>query len=100
MVSTLSEEDARFEAGRCLSCGNCFECDGCFGACPEQAVIRLGKGNRYKFNYDLCTGCRACFEQCPVHAIEMVDESEAVRQRKRLRIGGPGYGADTTEDNS
>ncbi len=100
VVSTLSEEDARFEAGRCLSCGNCFECDGCFAACPEQAVIRLGKGNRYKFNYDLCTGCRACFEQCPVHAIEMVDESEAVRQRKRLRIGGPKYGAGTTEDNS
>ena len=30
--------------GRCLSCGNCFECDGCLGACPEDAVIKLGVG--------------------------------------------------------
>ena len=64
----------RFEAQRCLSCGNCFECDGCFGACPEDAIIKLGKGNRYKFNYDACTGCAVCFEQCPCHAIEMIPE--------------------------
>ena len=31
---------------RCLSCGNCFECDGCFGACPEDAVIKLGPARR------------------------------------------------------
>ncbi len=74
VVATLSEEEAHFEAARCLSCGNCFECDGCFAACPEHAVIKLGKGNRYKFDYNLCTGCRACFEQCPVHAIEMVED--------------------------
>lgn len=70
----LSEKEARFEAQRCLSCGNCFECDGCFGACPEDAIIKLGKGNRYKFNYDACTGCAVCFEQCPCHAIEMIPE--------------------------
>ena len=40
--STPSE--AVYEAGRCLSCGNCFECDGCLGACPEDAVIKLGAG--------------------------------------------------------
>lgn len=70
----LTEAEARFEAQRCLSCGNCFECDGCFGACPEDAIIKLGKGNRYKFNYDACTGCAVCFEQCPCHAIEMIPE--------------------------
>jgi formate dehydrogenase (NADP+) beta subunit len=70
----LSPEAAHFEAGRCLSCGNCFECDGCFGACPEDAIIRLGKGNRYEFDYERCTGCSACYRQCPVHAIEMVPE--------------------------
>ena len=37
-------EEAVYEAGRCLSCGNCFECDGCLGACPEDAVIKLGAG--------------------------------------------------------
>ena len=35
--------EAIYEAGRCLSCGNCFECDGCLGACPEDAVIKLGR---------------------------------------------------------
>ena len=72
VISGLSEAEARFEAQRCLSCGNCFECDGCFGACPEDAIIKLGKGNRYKFNYDACTGCAVCYEQCPSHAIEMI----------------------------
>lgn len=74
IVGGLGEAAARFEAQRCLSCGNCFECDGCFGACPEDAIIKLGKGNRYQFNYDACTGCGVCFEQCPCHAIEMIPE--------------------------
>ena len=74
VVGGISLDEATFEAGRCLSCGNCFECDGCLGACPEDAVIKLGPGHRYRFDYDRCTGCEACFEQCPVHAIEMVPE--------------------------
>jgi NADPH-dependent glutamate synthase beta subunit-like oxidoreductase len=74
VVGGLSADEATYEAGRCLSCGNCFECDGCLGACPEDAVIKLGVGQRYRFDHDRCTGCRACFEQCPVHAIEMVPE--------------------------
>ena len=74
IVGGFGEHEARFEAQRCLSCGNCFECDGCFGACPEDAIIKLGKGNRYKFNYDACTGCAVCYEQCPCHAIEMISE--------------------------
>ncbi len=74
IVGGLSAEEAVFEARRCLSCGNCIECDGCLGACPEDAVIKLGEGLRYRFDYDRCTGCRACFEQCPVHSIEMVPE--------------------------
>jgi Pyruvate/2-oxoacid:ferredoxin oxidoreductase delta subunit len=74
VIGGLTEAEARFEAQRCLSCGNCFECDGCFGACPEDAIIKLGKGNRYKFNLDACTGCAVCYEQCPCHAIEMIPE--------------------------
>ncbi len=74
VIAGLNETSARFEAQRCLSCGNCFECDGCFGACPEDAIIKLGKGNRYKFNLDACTGCAVCYEQCPCHAIEMIPE--------------------------
>ena len=74
VMGGLSSEEAVYEASRCLSCGNCFECDGCLGACPEDAVIKLGVGARYKFDYDKCTGCSVCFEQCPVHAIEMIPE--------------------------
>jgi NADPH-dependent glutamate synthase beta subunit-like oxidoreductase len=74
VVGGLSEREASYEAGRCLSCGNCCECDGCLGACPEDAVIKLGPGHRYEFDYERCTGCGACYEQCPVHAIEMITE--------------------------
>ncbi len=74
VLGGLSAQEATFEAHRCLSCGNCCECDGCLGACPEDAVIKLGPGLRYRFDYDRCTGCRACFEQCPVHSIEMFGE--------------------------
>jgi NADPH-dependent glutamate synthase beta subunit-like oxidoreductase len=74
VLGGLSEREATREAGRCLSCGNCCECDGCLGACPEDAVIKLGPGNRYEFDYDRCTGCGACYEQCPVHSIEMNPE--------------------------
>ncbi len=70
----LNEKEARYEAQRCLSCGNCFECDGCFGACPEEAIIKLGPGKRYQFDFDKCTGCAVCYEQCPCHAIEMIPE--------------------------
>jgi NADPH-dependent glutamate synthase beta subunit-like oxidoreductase len=74
VVGGLSEREATYEARRCLSCGNCCECDGCLGACPEDAVIKLGPGHRYEIDYDRCTGCGACYEQCPVHSIEMVAE--------------------------
>jgi NADPH-dependent glutamate synthase beta subunit-like oxidoreductase len=74
VVGGLTAPQAAYEASRCLSCGNCFECDGCLGACPEDAVIKLGEGHRYRFDYDRCTGCGTCHDQCPVHAIEMVPE--------------------------
>ena len=74
VVEGLTAEEAHFEASRCLSCGNCIECDGCLGACPEDAIIKLGKGFRYRYDYEKCTGCASCFEQCPVHTIEMIPE--------------------------
>jgi 2-oxoacid:acceptor oxidoreductase delta subunit (pyruvate/2-ketoisovalerate family) len=71
----LTEDNALFEARRCLSCGNCFECDNCYGVCPDNAVIKLGPGNRFKFNYDYCKGCGVCVAECPCGAIEMVPEA-------------------------
>jgi formate dehydrogenase beta subunit len=77
VVAGLSEQEARYEASRCLSCGNCFECDNCYASCPEQAIIKLGPGRFNRYDYDLCTGCAVCFEQCPCHAIEMEPDPAA-----------------------
>jgi 2-oxoacid:acceptor oxidoreductase delta subunit (pyruvate/2-ketoisovalerate family) len=74
VVGNLDEDNALFEARRCMSCGNCFECDNCYGVCPDNAVIKLGPGNRFKFNYDYCKGCGICVSECPCGAIKMVAE--------------------------
>ncbi len=84
VVHGLTQDQAVYEATRCYSCGNCFECDGCYGACPEDgAILKLGKGNRYKFDYDKCTGCQACVNQCPCHAIEMTSATDIYCQSKK-----------------
>ena len=75
VVSGLDETNALFEARRCLSCGNCFECDNCYGVCPDNAVIKLGPGKRFEFNYDYCKGCGICVAECPCGAIRMVPET-------------------------
>lgn len=70
----LTEDNALFEARRCLSCGNCFECDNCYGICPDNAVIKLGPGNRFSIDLDYCKGCGICAAECPCGAIKMVPE--------------------------
>jgi 2-oxoacid:acceptor oxidoreductase delta subunit (pyruvate/2-ketoisovalerate family) len=74
VVGGFDEVTAQFEARRCLSCGNCFECDNCYGVCPDNAVIKLGPGQRYQFNYDYCKGCGLCVSECPCGAIRTVPE--------------------------
>ena len=74
VVSGLDESNAQYEARRCLSCGNCFECDNCYGVCPDNAVIKLGPGKRFRFNYDYCKGCGICAAECPCGAIRMIPE--------------------------
>ncbi len=74
VVGGLDETTALFEARRCLSCGNCFECDNCYGVCPDNAVIKLGPGKRFEFNYDFCKGCGLCVAECPCGAIKMEPE--------------------------
>ncbi len=74
VVGGLDSDTALLEARRCLSCGNCFECDTCYGVCPDNAIIKLGPGQRYEVNYDYCKGCGVCAEECPCGAIDMVKE--------------------------
>jgi NADPH-dependent glutamate synthase beta subunit-like oxidoreductase len=75
VVHGLTEDNALFEARRCLSCGNCFECDNCYGVCPDNAVIKLGPGKRFEFNLDYCKGCGVCVSECPCGAITMIPEN-------------------------
>ena len=86
VVAGITQKQACYEADRCLSCGNCFECDNCLAACPEQAIVKLGEGQKYAVNLDLCTGCATCYDQCPCHAIEMVAEPE----KEGTRVGSLG----------
>jgi len=74
VVQGLDASTALYEARRCMSCGNCFECDNCFGVCPDNAVIKLGPGNRFKIDLDYCKGCGICASECPCGAIVMVPE--------------------------
>jgi 2-oxoacid:acceptor oxidoreductase delta subunit (pyruvate/2-ketoisovalerate family) len=76
VVGGLDEENALFEARRCMSCGTCFSCDNCYGVCPDNAVLKLGRpGEAYAIDYDYCKGCGICVQECPSGAIEMVPET-------------------------
>jgi NADPH-dependent glutamate synthase beta subunit-like oxidoreductase len=75
VVSGLDEDNALFEARRCLSCGNCFGCDNCYGVCPDNAVLKTAEGDGYAFDLDYCKGCGICVKECPCGAIEMVPET-------------------------
>jgi NADPH-dependent glutamate synthase beta subunit-like oxidoreductase len=78
VVHGLTEDNALYEARRCLSCGNCFGCDNCYGVCPDNAIGKLGfdaDGQpRYSIDLDYCKGCGLCAAECPAGAIAMVPE--------------------------
>jgi NADPH-dependent glutamate synthase beta subunit-like oxidoreductase len=67
-----SQEDAIYEAKRCMSCGMCFDCDNCFTYCSDSAVKRLPKGQHYEFHLETCQGCKKCAEECPCGYIDMM----------------------------
>ncbi len=74
VVHGLTEDSAKFEARRCMSCGNCFQCDNCFGVCPDNAVKKVDFAKGYAFDYDYCKGCGICVAECPCGSISMVPE--------------------------
>ncbi|MDH5394939.1 MAG: 4Fe-4S binding protein, partial [Gammaproteobacteria bacterium] len=72
----LSEEEAKEEADRCMSCGMCFECDNCVIYCPQDAVYRVPKkestmGRYVATDYKKCIGCHICADVCPTGYIDM-----------------------------
>ena len=75
-IQGLTEEQARNEGARCMSCGMCFECDNCLIYCPQQAVLRVPKkeravGRYVRTDYAKCIGCHICMDVCPTGYIEM-----------------------------
>ena len=75
-IVALTEEQARREGERCMSCGMCFECDNCVIFCPQHAVFRIEKSERtvgryVDTDYDKCIGCHICADVCPTGYIKM-----------------------------
>ncbi len=75
-IKPLTEEQARYEGERCMSCGLCFECDNCVIYCPQDAVHRVKKDERsvgrYVYtDYTRCVGCHICSDVCPTGYIKM-----------------------------
>ncbi|CAC9651242.1 Protein similar to glutamate synthase [NADPH] small chain, clustered with sulfite reductase [uncultured Gammaproteobacteria bacterium] len=71
-----SEEEAKAESGRCMSCGLCFECDNCVMYCPQDAVFKVKKdqatlGRYVDTDYNKCIGCHICADVCPTGYIQM-----------------------------
>lgn len=75
-IQGLTEEQARHEGKRCMSCGMCFECDNCVVYCPQKAVERVPKkeravGRYVETDYGKCVGCHICKDVCPTGFIQM-----------------------------
>jgi NADPH-dependent glutamate synthase beta subunit-like oxidoreductase len=75
-IVAYSEEQAKKEGERCMSCGMCLECDNCVIFCPQDAVHRVKKDDRtvgrYVYtDYTACIGCHICADVCPSGYIKM-----------------------------
>lgn len=75
---TISYEQARIEATRCMSCGLCFDCQSCFMYCNAGGFSRTtetGPGEYFALALDACEGCGKCIEVCPCGYLEARDNS-------------------------
>jgi Pyruvate/2-oxoacid:ferredoxin oxidoreductase delta subunit len=42
--------------------------------CPDNAIVKLGPGQRFHIDLDYCKGCGICAAECPCGAIIMTPE--------------------------
>jgi 2-oxoacid:acceptor oxidoreductase delta subunit (pyruvate/2-ketoisovalerate family) len=75
LFAELTEGGGTFDAAF-VAVGAHIGCDNCYGACPDNAVIKIGPGGPgdYEIDYDYCKGCGICAAECPCGAIAMVPE--------------------------
>jgi formate dehydrogenase major subunit len=71
--TTLTSEQAREEAARCMSCGLCMDCEQCFMYCNQSGFTRIEEtrpGHYFAMALDACEGCGKCIEICPCGYLE------------------------------
>ena len=74
---TISYDEARREAARCMSCGLCFDCEQCFMYCNRGGFTRIEEprpGHYFAMALDACEGCGKCIELCPCGYLDLRDE--------------------------
>jgi 2-oxoacid:acceptor oxidoreductase delta subunit (pyruvate/2-ketoisovalerate family) len=72
----LTDEEATYEASRCLGTASCEACDLCRLLCPDLAITRDRVTGEIYIDLDYCKGCGICAAVCPKGAISMMLEQE------------------------
>ena len=57
----------------------CIHCMICWVFCPDSSIL-VKDEKMVGFDLDHCKGCGICAAQCPTDCIEMIEESEFVKE--------------------
>jgi len=75
VVGTLSAEDARAEAMRCLMCGQCGNCRACIDTLGCPAIGTSASGENVVVDPTWCVGCGVCATVCSNEALRPVGQA-------------------------
>ena len=70
----LTDQEAIYEASRCLGNVSCEACDLCRLLCPDLAITRDHETGSIVIDLGYCKGCGICAHECPKDVITMVEE--------------------------